>query len=77
MHQPVQFAYHHHELQVCLHLAFYLLPLSYKIFIHHIRNLQADSLLYFLKALILASVRPKDKDKEALPYDEKVRVSRW
>lgn len=35
------------------------------------RNLQADSLLYLIKALILASVRPKDK--EGAPYDEKVR----
>jgi hypothetical protein len=34
------------------------------------RNLQADSLIYLLKALILASVRPKEK--EAVPFDEKV-----
>jgi hypothetical protein len=37
------------------------------------RNLQADSLIYLLKALILASVRPKEK--ETVPYDEKVRTS--
>lgn len=36
------------------------------------KNLQADSLIYLLKALILASVRPKEK--EAVPFDEKLAI---